>query len=168
MNDSPPVEDQGIWRDLGETERLEIKRAMRVRKVARGETLIEQGEPSETLFIVSFGLFEVKNADNTQSVAEVGADQLIGEMGFFAGVPRTAAVVAARDSEVLEIDRTAFDELAKRCPKEPNARHGCYRRRRRRNADSLCRTVTQDGHIPQSVLFFNLPGRQEAFRDRTR
>ena len=49
-------------------------------------------------------------------MAQIGAGQLIGEIGFFADLPRTAFVIAARDSEVLEISRSAFDELAARFP----------------------------------------------------
>ncbi len=89
---------------------------MRARSVARGEILLEQGSPSRTLFIVNFGLFDVRNSDNTQNVAQIGAGQLIGEIGFFADLPRTAFVIAARDSEVLEISRSAFDELTARFP----------------------------------------------------
>jgi NTE family protein len=94
---------------------------MRVRRVARGETLIEQGSPSRTLFFVDFGLFEVRNADNTQIIAEIGKGQLIGEMGFFSGEPRSASVVAVRDSEVLEIDRSEFDKLVTRFPEVQRA-----------------------------------------------
>jgi NTE family protein len=111
-----PFENQDIWHHLGENERIEIKNAMRVRRVARGQVLIEQDSPSETLYIVNFGLFDVRSTDGTKTVAEIGAGQLIGEMGFFARLQRTASVVAARDSEVLEIDRSAFDELVARCP----------------------------------------------------
>ncbi len=171
MSGSPSTEDQGIWHDLGETERLEIKRAMRVRKVARGETLIEQGEPSETLFIVSFGLFEVRNADNTQTVAEVGADQLIGEMGFFAGVPRTAAVVAARDSEVLEIDRSAFDELVKRCPDVQSAISRSLARRLAQLAAVIGGSKTASQKNPMrvmAVIAAGAGGMPKAFVERLR
>ena len=44
-------------------------------------------------------------------VVAARAGQLIGEIGFFAGEPRTASVVAARNSEVLEIDRAEFENL---------------------------------------------------------
>lgn len=107
MSSPSPLEDQSVWHDLLENEQFEIRSAMRVRRVARGETLIEQGSPSRTLFFVDFGLFEVRNADNTQIIAEIGKGQLIGEMGFFSGEPRSASVVAVRDSEVLEIDRSS-------------------------------------------------------------
>ncbi len=105
-----------LWVDLGDKEQREIRATMRHRRIARGETLIDRGAPPDDLFVVNFGLFEVRNSDNSGVVAEIGAGQLIGEIGFFAGSPRTASVVAARDSEVLEINRGEFDALAARCP----------------------------------------------------
>jgi NTE family protein len=116
MADPEQPEDKGLWRELGERERLEVRSAMQPRRVARGEILIEQGASAESLFIVNFGLFEVKDAGGGETVDEIGAGQLIGEIGFFAGGRRNASVVAARDSEVLEIGKAEFDELANRLP----------------------------------------------------
>lgn len=116
MSTPVPIEDQSIWRDLGDAAKHAIRQAMRLRRVVRGETLIEQGAPSTTLYIVDFGLFEVRNAETGKVIAEIGKDQLIGEMGFFSGEPRVAAVIALRDSAVLEIDRADFDRLASNVP----------------------------------------------------
>jgi NTE family protein len=115
---TPPgsLDEQSFWTDLGPQQQLEITSAMRVRKVARDEVLIEQESPAHTLFIVNFGLFEVRHAADAEVVAEIGAGQLIGEIGFFAGGVRTASVVAARDSEVLEISRADFDALTTSVP----------------------------------------------------
>ena len=68
------------------------------------------------LYVVDFGLFEVRDAKDC-AVDEIGADELIGEIGFFADAPRNASVVAVRDSQVLEIDRATFDALSDRIPK---------------------------------------------------
>ena len=88
---------------------------MDVRQVARGETLIERGTSADTLYVVDFGLFEVRDASG-RSMAQIGANQLIGEIGFFADAPRNATVVAARDSQVLQINREAFEALSRRVP----------------------------------------------------
>ena len=106
----------GFWSTLDAPPRDEIRAAMRVRRIPRGETLIERNSPGETLYVVDFGLFEVRYAKDC-AVDEIGADELIGEIGFFAGVPRNASVVAVRDSQVQEIDRATFDALSDRVPK---------------------------------------------------
>jgi NTE family protein len=108
-------EEYSFWASLGETERARIRSAMDVRQVARGETLIERGASADTLYVVDFGLFEVRNASG-RSMAQIGADQLIGEIGFFADAPRNAKVVAARDSQVLQINREAFEALSRSVP----------------------------------------------------
>jgi NTE family protein len=61
-------------------------------------------------------LFEVRFAASAQAVDKIGAGQTIGEMGFFSGERRTAFVIAARDSEVLELDKASFEELVRRHP----------------------------------------------------
>jgi len=117
MNHPKLIEDEGFRRDLEVDERLEVQSAMRPRRVTRGETLIEQGASAESLFIVNFGLFEVRDALDDRVFGEIVAGQFIGEIGFFADERRSASVVAARDSEVLEINKAEFDALAARVPK---------------------------------------------------
>jgi CRP-like cAMP-binding protein len=53
MSETEGLDGLGIWRDLTEVERSEI---MRIRRIARGEVLIEQGATSETFFIVNSGI----------------------------------------------------------------------------------------------------------------
>jgi CRP-like cAMP-binding protein len=56
MSETEGLDGLGIWRDLTEVERSEIKSIMRIRRIARGEVLIEQGATSETFFIVNSGI----------------------------------------------------------------------------------------------------------------
>jgi NTE family protein len=116
---SRSLDEPGLWGDLDAATKEKIIGAMRRRRVGRGETLVERGAPSETLYIVQFGQFGVIGMIGSltgEVVAEIGKDQLIGEMGFFTGDPRGATVVALRDSEILEIDRPAYDRLAEAYP----------------------------------------------------
>ena len=67
------------------------------RALPRGEVLIRQGEPSDTLYFVLSGRFSVHLAGEAEPTAEIGKGQPIGEIGFFAGLPRTATVKAMRE-----------------------------------------------------------------------
>ena len=49
-------------------------------------------------------------------IAELRAGELVGEIGFFANVPRTADVIAIRDTSVLVLTRAAYQELAEDTP----------------------------------------------------
>lgn len=66
------------------------------RELQRGEVLIRQGDPSDDLYFVLSGRFSVCVSDFAEPVAEIGRGQPIGEIGFFADLPRTATVVALR------------------------------------------------------------------------
>ena len=62
------------------------------------------------------GRFTVHKGDAIGPVAEIAQGELVGEVGFFAGLPRTATVLAARDSIVLEISRNHFEKAAEALP----------------------------------------------------
>jgi NTE family protein len=82
----------------------------------RGEVLVRQGEPSDALYFVLSGRFTVHRDGAVEPIAEVAQGQPIGEIGFFAGLPRTATVVALRDSRVLAITRDRFHEIGESSP----------------------------------------------------
>ncbi|TIX18625.1 MAG: cyclic nucleotide-binding domain-containing protein [Mesorhizobium sp.] len=82
----------------------------------RGEVLVREGDPSDRFFVVLSGRFTVHKGDRIGSVAEIAQGELVGEIGFFAGLPRTATVLAARDSIVLEISRNHFEKAAEALP----------------------------------------------------
>jgi NTE family protein len=49
-------------------------------------------------------------------IAELRAGELVGEIGFFANLPRTANVIAIRDTSVLALTRAAYQTLAEATP----------------------------------------------------
>ena len=151
MSEPRAAEDQNLWLDLPEAERDEIRAAMQVRRVSRGEVLIEEGAQSETLFIVNFGRFEVRTSAGNVA-AEIGAGQLIGEMGFFSGGNRTATVVAARDSEVHAIDRVAFEALTLRHPSVQRAVTRALAKRLSRLSRIVSTIVSNSSERPHVIL----------------
>lgn len=84
------------------------------KEVRRGEVLIREGDVAATLYIVLKGRFVVTK--NEGRIAEVSVGEPIGELAFFAGGTRTANVIAARNSAVMSLTKTAYDELAERTP----------------------------------------------------
>src|SRR5262245_9946689 len=65
------------------------------RVLRRGEVLVREGQPADSFFIVLSGRFTVHKGDSNNLVAEIAQGELVGEIGFFAGLPRTATVTAA-------------------------------------------------------------------------
>jgi NTE family protein len=86
------------------------------RAVRRGEILMRQGEPSDALHFVVSGRFMAHNERTVGPFTEIGQGQPIGEIGFFANVPRTLTVIALRDSEILTITRDQFRQLGDASP----------------------------------------------------
>jgi NTE family protein len=79
--------------------------------VKRGGVLMRQGEPADALYMVTSGRFSVTLAGRTRPVAEIGPGQPMGEIAFLTGAPRTATVVALRDSVVHRLTREDFERL---------------------------------------------------------
>ncbi|MEE4117903.1 MAG: patatin-like phospholipase family protein [Paracoccaceae bacterium] len=82
--------------------------------VRRGEVLVAEGSEADALYLVDTGRFHV--ARGGVELAEIGAGSVIGEISFFTGKPRTADVIAARDSVVLRIGRDDYDALCAEVP----------------------------------------------------
>jgi NTE family protein len=88
--------------------------------LAGGQTLFRQGDPADALFVVLAGRLEVLVEDHAGGVRGVDTLEhgaLIGEMALLLGEPRSATVVARRDSELLRIGRTGFERLVASQPR---------------------------------------------------
>ena len=79
------------------------------RRVARGETLVEQGRPGHDLFVVLDGVFDVEV--DGEVVAQVGSGAILGEHAVLGGGLRTATLRAVRSSRVAVISP---DEISRR------------------------------------------------------
>ena len=109
-------ENFALFRTLSSEQRLKTLQAMVRRDLVRGEILVAQDDPSDALFMVLHGALAVRRTGDAQPFAELRAGELVGEIGFFANVPRTANVVAIRDTSVLVLTRPAYLGLAQDSP----------------------------------------------------
>src|ERR1700744_16251 len=109
-------EDFTLFRTLSPEQREKTLAAMVRRDLVRGEVLVRQGDPSDALFMVRHGALAVHHDGDPWPFTELRAGELVGEIGFFANVPRTANVVAIRDTSVLVLTRSAYHGLAQDTP----------------------------------------------------
>ena len=84
--------------------------AMTRRAFAPGDLICRAGEPGDTLFVIVDGLARVSSADG-DVVARLRRSDVIGEMSLVSGEPRSATVVAAVPTTVLELGREDFARL---------------------------------------------------------
>ena len=76
------------------------------RRVARGETLVEQGKPGDDLFVLLDGVFDVEV--DGEVVAQVGSGAILGERAVVGDGLRTATLRAVRSSRVAVIGSDAI------------------------------------------------------------
>jgi NTE family protein len=85
-----------------------------------GATLFEAGEPADAMYIVLSGCLAAfvarREADRRRTVSRVLAGDTVGEMGLISGRPRSASVVALRDTELARLSREAFDRVFRQRP----------------------------------------------------
>lgn len=77
------------------------------RKIPQGQLLFEEGDPGDALFFILSGSFEVlkreEGSDVRHRLALLTAGQSIGEVSLLDSGPRSGAVRAAEDSEVIAV-----------------------------------------------------------------
>ena len=86
-----------------------------LKSVSGGEVLVAQGDDADALYFVESGRFRVV-VNKIHIVAYIEAGEALGELAFFADGKRTADVIATRDSVVLKVSRSAFDDIARNHP----------------------------------------------------
>jgi small-conductance mechanosensitive channel len=95
----------------------------RIHHYGRGERLIQEGEPGDSMFVMLRGIAAVSIARNGTSV-RVGAmrqGDCFGEFALLTGEPRSATVRAENDCEVLEVSKPVMAEVLREAPECLNA-----------------------------------------------
>lgn len=96
-------------------EKLEtIAQLLRERRLAESEVLCRQGDPGDAMFIVTGGRIRLSTTDpsgNEKILTYFTDGQFFGETALLTGAPRSATATAETDSQLLVLDKTAFDEL---------------------------------------------------------
>jgi cAMP-dependent protein kinase regulator len=89
-----------------------------LRWMTAGETLVKEGEPGDSMFVVVQGTVNVlrqeRGAERLIALLTEGA--FFGEMALLTDAPRLATVIAATDGLLFEIDRDALEQIAARHP----------------------------------------------------
>ena len=86
-----------------------------IRSLAAGRTLVEQGEPGDSLFLLLDGVLDVEV--NGEKLAEVGPGAILGERAVLEGGARTATLRAVTPVKVAvapadQVDREALAEVS--------------------------------------------------------
>ena len=102
-----------IFSPLSAEELKALAESTTSRVFAPGETILRAGDSGSSMFVVHEGSVEVQVEQNGQmrTVNTLRDGNFFGEMALFTGEPRTANVVAAEETEVLEISHAAMKQI---------------------------------------------------------
>ena len=104
-----------IFAELSTEARKQIAEDTRELHLNAGDWLFREGEKGDALFLIRAGRLEIVSTDgNVMRVLGRGA--ALGELALITSSPRSASARAARDTDVLGIDRARFQTLLKRSP----------------------------------------------------
>ena len=103
-------------RFLGNWSDLDWKKFMNfvtIRRFSQGETLVEKGELSRELFVLTQGSIVVdipqKGAGNLDLSVTISAGNIVGEQAFIDGLPRSQTLRAKEDGEMMVMSYSSFE-----------------------------------------------------------
>ncbi len=106
---------------LGDSDAEELLEELEHLTVRGGDWLFRQGDASDSLFFLVRGRLQVwvepEGRDDEQDarmVGEITPGDSVGEIGLLTGGARTASIRAIRDSQLVKMDRDAFQKFAAR------------------------------------------------------
>ncbi|MEN9763085.1 MAG: cAMP regulatory protein [Pseudomonadota bacterium] len=84
------------------------------RSYVKGRTLVAEGEPSQSLFVLLSGRAKVQRSDSEGKeviIAVIGPGEFIGEMSLIDDEPRSASVITLETCEFLSIRKESFRQI---------------------------------------------------------
>lgn len=101
--------------DLGK-----ISHFFKIERFSAGSTIFLEGDPGDSIGLISSGSVEVKKESDFSGkhivLARLKKGSIIGEFAMFDEHPRSATVVAIEDSELLILSRQALESFLEHHP----------------------------------------------------
>jgi small-conductance mechanosensitive channel len=112
------LSDVEIFAPLSDEETQKLAEKCEAKIFSPNEPIVRKGQEGKSMFVVHRGSVKIQIVENgaPKTVATLQEGEIFGEMGLFTGEPRSANVVAAEETEVLEIKHTAVKPLFKKNP----------------------------------------------------
>jgi CRP/FNR family cyclic AMP-dependent transcriptional regulator len=114
MNSSELFAKVPLFQGLSDADRSMLAQATSLKRYRRGERILTQGQPGETLLVIVRGRVSVTvlSPDGREVVlGNLGEGDHFGEMALLDDSPRSASVVAAERAELAVLTRSVFFEL---------------------------------------------------------
>jgi NTE family protein len=105
---------QTLFGDLDDATMALLRSALEWVEVPAGQVLMAQGEPGDSMYLSISGRLRayVRDDDGAERmVREMARGQVVGELSLYTDAPRSATVVAVRDSVLVRLGKDAFHRL---------------------------------------------------------
>ena len=88
------------------------------RRLLKGELLFAEGESSKAMYLLKSGMLRLfkKKGGNPIELDVVRSGQIIGELAFLDGEPRSASAEALTDCELMEVSLPMFQQVMVKLP----------------------------------------------------
>ena len=120
MNTSRLMAQSSLFQGLTPSELETVARNLRPRHFGAREVICREGEPGNSLFVIQDGLALVMvsrpDSGDTEAVARLRRGDVVGEMSLITGEPRSATVLAAMPTAVLELGQDDFAAILAQYP----------------------------------------------------
>ena len=109
-----PAEESGVLAGLSGEARRQLMAATDLVDLAAGSVLFRAGDDGDSLYLLEAGRLQLRLPDG--SSRDVYPGTAIGELALLTDAPRSATVVARRDSRLRRLDRAQFERIAEERP----------------------------------------------------
>lgn len=117
FQDEPPKPfnlNTPLFSRLSPEQSLEIMRTVELRRFEAGDTVFEEGDAAQCMYIISDGEFELQTSSNQNKLFQAG--DFFGEIALVAKLKRTGRVKAKTAGSIVEIPKDKMIELFIRFP----------------------------------------------------
>lgn len=160
-----PIEDEvntnaerlnavSIFTPLSHEETEKLAKASKARIYAPGEAIVRIGQEGNSMFVIIRGSVNVQIPENKtqKTVNSLRENDFFGEMSLLTGEPRSATVVAAEETEVLQIKKNALKPIFESNPALMESIYERIEERKKLNQAELETNVEEELKTRKSVM----------------
>lgn len=88
------------------------------KRLQKGDLLFREGDSSNAMYLIRAGMVRIfkKKGDSQIEIDTLRSGQIVGEMAFLDGNPRSASGEALMDTELVEISKSVYDTTMVQVP----------------------------------------------------
>lgn len=108
-----------LFKDLPDSELAKVVQAVTSRKFDKHQTIFQEGEPGDALYVIKQGLVKITKGSNdgrNKTLAILKPGEIFGEMSLFSEDRRTAGAEAILECRVLVLDKASFISIHEKNP----------------------------------------------------